>query len=157
MSGTPQVACPICGESNLLPSITFDGLPVLCNPVLCNILYADVGSVHNAETGRFRAYFCHDCGHFFNAAFDERRLLYTQAYDWSLEYSARFVSFEEELAHRLNATYNLDGKLVIDVGCGKGSFLKRLCSLSGARGIGFDKGFEPSLGGVSPRVRFVND
>src|ERR1700730_9980410 len=46
---------------------------------------------------------------------------------------------------------------IADIGCGKGSFLRRLCAMSGADGIGFDKSFEMTRGEAVPGVRFVND
>jgi 2-polyprenyl-3-methyl-5-hydroxy-6-metoxy-1,4-benzoquinol methylase len=61
------------------------------------------------------------------------------------------------LAERLNATCDLEGKTVIDIGCGKGSFLKRLCAVCSADGIGFDKSFEDTRGEAVSGVRFIND
>src|SRR6185437_4556805 len=143
--------CPVCGADDLLRAIVVDKLPVLCNEV-----YADFGLARSAATGRFHGCWCRDCGHFFNAAFDQRKVQYDQAYDSSLDFSPRFVAFEDELTRRLSATYDLGGKLIVDVGCGKGGFLIRLCAASDAKGIGFDKSFEPRPDEV-PGVRFVRD
>src|SRR6201996_4853352 len=143
--------CPVCNSGNLLSSVLIDRLPVLCNE-----LHADAASARRSETGRFDGCLCRDCGHFFNAAFDERKVRYTQSYDSSLDFSPRFVSFEDELARRLNASYDLAGKLIIDVGCGKGGFLRCVCSLSGARGVGFDKSFEQRSHNITG-VRFVKN
>jgi SAM-dependent methyltransferase len=143
--------CPVCDSGNLLSSVLIDRLPVLCNE-----LHADAASARRSETGRFDGCLCRDCGHFFNAAFDERKVRYTQCYDSSLDFSPRFVSFEDELARRLNASYDLAGKLIIDVGCGKGGFLRNVCSSSGARGVGFDKSFEQRSHNITG-VRFVKN
>jgi hypothetical protein len=82
---------------------------------------------------------------------------HTQSYDSSLEFSPRFAAFEEILAERLNATYGLEGKTFVDIGCGKGSFLRRLCAVSGADGICFDKSFEETRVETVPGLRYVND
>jgi hypothetical protein len=82
--------------------------------------------------------------------------VYTASYDSALDFSPRFAAFQDELTRRLNATYELSGKLVIDVGCGKGGFLAHLCSVSGARGIGFDKNLGQNPHDV-PDVHFVSD
>ncbi|RVE90172.1 methyltransferase domain-containing protein [Sinorhizobium meliloti] len=144
--------CPVCCGRELLPWVTFEAIPVLCNA-----LHSSAASARTAETGRFCGAFCRRCTHFFNAAFEEQRIGYTQSYENSLHFSPRFVAFVEALAGRLSNSYALAGKTVIDVGCGKGDFLKRLCALSGATGIGFDKSFEEDRGALVPQVRFVRD
>jgi SAM-dependent methyltransferase len=144
--------CPVCGRRDLLHSVTFEALPVLCNA-----LHSSATSARAVETGRFATAFCRSCTHIFNAAFEEDRIGYTQSYENSLHFSPRFVAFVEALAERLSNTYALSGKTVVDVGCGKGDFLKRLCAVSGAEGIGFDKSFEEDRGAAISGVRFVND
>jgi SAM-dependent methyltransferase len=144
--------CPVCSGRNLWRSVEFDALPILCND-----LHADMATAKRAETGRFVTTFCRDCEHLFNAAFDEKRISYAQSYENSLHYSPRFVEFSEALAARLNRRYALCGKSVVDIGCGKGDFLKRLCALSGAVGWGFDKSFEESRGDPTLDITFVND
>lgn len=144
--------CPVCGGRDLLPSVTFEALPVLCNA-----LHPSAASARAAKTGRFQASFCRNCTHLFNSAFEEERIGYTQSYENSLHFSPRFVAFIEDLTQRLNRTYALNGKTVVDVGCGKGDFLKRLCAWCGAEGIGFDKSFEEDRGARDSGVRFVND
>jgi SAM-dependent methyltransferase len=144
--------CPVCGRLDLLHSVTFEALPVLCNA-----LHPNAASARAAETGRIATAFCRRCTHFFNAAFEQDRIGYTQSYENSLHFSPRFVTFVEALAERLSSTYSLAGKMVVDIGCGKGDFLKRLCAASRARGIGFDKSFEEHRGEAIAGVRFVND
>lgn len=150
--GKTRVDCPVCSGRDLLSSVTFEALPALCS-----VLHSDAESSREVGAGRFSTTFCRSCGHVFNATFEEDRIGYTQSYDSSLEFSPRFAAFEEVLAERLNATYALDGKTIVDIGCGKGSFLKRLCAMSGANGIGFDKSFEETRGEAVLGVRFVND
>src|SRR3979411_3385824 len=111
--------CPVCNRGNLLSSVPIDRLPVLCNE-----LHADAASARRSEAARFDGCLCRDCGHFFNAAFVERKVRYTQSYDSSLDFSPRFVSFEDELARRLNASYDLAGKLIIYGGWGKSRLLR---------------------------------
>jgi SAM-dependent methyltransferase len=144
--------CPVCRRQSLVRSVSFEA-----QPVSCNSLHPDSRSAAAAQTGRFALTFCRDCDHFFNAAFEDDRIGYTPGYENSLHYSPRFVAFVEDLAHRLSATYALDGKLAVDVGCGKGDFLKRLCSISGAKGIGFDRSFEDNRGEEIACVEFIND
>ncbi|MCI0540694.1 MAG: class I SAM-dependent methyltransferase [Verrucomicrobiales bacterium] len=147
-----RVDCPVCGGRDLLSSVTLEALPVLCST-----LHVDAESSFGAEVGRFSTTFCRSCSHVFNATFEEDRVGYTQRYDSSLEFSPHFVAFEQALVQRLNGTYVLKGKTIIDIGCGKGGFLRRLCAMSGANGIGFDKSFEMTRCETIAGVRFVND
>ncbi|SDA38190.1 class I SAM-dependent methyltransferase [Mesorhizobium qingshengii] len=144
--------CPVCAQRDLLHSVSFEALPVSCNS-----LHADAGSAVAAQTGQFTLAFCRTCEHFFNAAFEDDRIGYTPDYENSLHFSPRFVTFVEDLADRLSVAYALDGKLAVDIGCGKGDFLKRLCSTSGARGIGFDRSYEDNRGEKIAGVEFIND
>lgn len=144
--------CLLCQGHSLLSSVAFEALPVLCNS-----LHLDAGSARSARTGRFATMYCRECTHVFNAAFDESQIDYTQNYETSLHFSRRFTVFADALAARLNKTYSLGGKTVVDIGCGKGDFLTQLCVVSGAKGIGFDKSFEKSRDKSVPGVRFVND
>jgi SAM-dependent methyltransferase len=144
--------CPVCRRNDLLHSVSFEAIPFSCNS-----LHPDADSAIAAPTGQFVLAFCRSCEHFFNAAFEDGRIGYTQNYENSLHFSPRFVAFVEDLAARLSTAYALDGKLVVDIGCGKGDFLKRLCSTSGARGIGFDRSFEDNRGDDVAGVEFIND
>lgn len=143
--------CPVCRRRRLLPSVTVDDLPVLCN-----MLAPDAESARAIPLGQLALAFCRDCAHLFNAAFEEHRVGYGEDYENSLHFSSRFEAFAAELASRLDVRYGLAGKTVAEIGCGKGDFLKRLCAMSGAMGIGFDKSFEHGRGADVPGVHFVN-
>jgi SAM-dependent methyltransferase len=152
MPAFKRIDCPVCGRRNLLHSIMFEALPVLCN-----VLHSDLASARAATTGRFAMTFCRSCTHVFNAMFEEDRIGYTQGYENSLHFSPRFEAFVGALAQRLSSTYSISGRTVVDIGCGKGDFLKRLCMINDAKGVGFDKSFDESRSEAVPGVRFVND
>ncbi len=149
--GAGTAGCPACGGADLLQSVAFDAVPVLCNSLL-----HDRESALSAARGRFVLSYCRECCHLFNSAFDSARIGYTQSYENSLHFSPRFAEFDLALARRLGSAYRLAGKLVVDVGCGKGDFLKRICLETGAEGIGFDKSFEKDRGERVANVEFVN-
>jgi SAM-dependent methyltransferase len=63
------------------------------------------------------------------------------------------------LALRLIEDYGLRGKRVLEIGCGKGEFLKLICELGNNEGIGFDPGFREdrlNLEGMD-RIRVIQD
>jgi len=84
---------------------------------------------------------------------------YTQDYENSLHFSPRFQGYAESLAARLIERYDLHGKDIIEIGCGKGDFLRLLCELGDNRGIGFDPSYvpEPTGQAIAERVTFIQD
>lgn len=99
---------------------------------------------------------CRACQLIFNASFDPKLMEYDQAYDNSLESSAVFVQYAEDLAERLIGRYELRNKTVMEIGCGKGAFIEMLCRLGPNRGFGFDKTFDDTTPRDS-RVTFVKE
>ena len=144
--------CPVCAKKTLLPIVSFDAVPLVCNE-----LYDDVDQARLAKTGPLELVFCRHCGHVFNASFDSSLITYSEGYDATQWYSGAFVSYVDELIQRLGHAYKFSGRTVVDIGCGKGELLKRLCAKTGAKGIGFDKSFTEYQGGSHADVTFIND
>jgi SAM-dependent methyltransferase len=111
-------------------------------PVFCNVLWDTRKGATGCDRGDIRLHWCRDCTFVFNAAFDAALMSYTQSYDNCLHFSARFRDYADSLARRLVDRYSLHDKRVVDVGCGKGDFLKLLCELGPNKGVGFDPSFE---------------
>jgi len=144
MTSSARFACPVCAGTAVL-----DVLFIPQVPVYCNVLWEDRKSAVSAASGDLALGFCTDCGHLFNAAFDPRLTEYTSAYDNSLHYSSRFNRYAEDLAAQLIRRHTLRGKRVVEIGCGKGDFLRLLCADGSNRGFGFDRSFEPERLGTS--------
>jgi SAM-dependent methyltransferase len=91
--------------------------------------------------------------------FDPALMDYTQQYENSLHFSPRFQSYVEDLADQLIARYHLQGKTIIDIGCGKGEFLTLICERANARGFGFDRSYMPenNKSANKERVTFIQD
>lgn len=143
--------CPVCGGSNVMPVLSFSA------PRLCNLLFVRKDDATAAASGDVSISYCRDCTHVFNSTFENSSVSYTTGYDSSLEHSQRFAEFADVLARRLEAAYSLAGKTVVEIGCGKGDFLNRLCAISGANGIGFDTTYEDAAGASSSSTTFVRD
>ena len=82
---------------------------------------------------------------------------YTQQYENSLHFSAVFQGYARELADRLIEDYDLHGNNIIEIGCGKGEFLKLLCEIGGNRGVGFDPSYENVDNTESKKITFIKD
>lgn len=109
--------------------------------------------------GNIQLAFCPSCGHIFNTKFEPDQLEYSQEYENSLHFSPFFQDYAKNLASRLIRDYNLIDKEAIDIGCGKGDFLKILCEQGIGRGIGFDPGSpEEDVSNDSYlRIAFIQD
>lgn len=111
-----------------------------------------------APTGRMDLCFCRNCGHYFNQSFDPELMYYSEGYETSLYASAVFREYADALVDRLVQTYDLRSKTVLEIGCGRGEFLRHLCAAGDNSGIGFDtstpiEGEDPD----APGVRYVRD
>lgn len=93
--------------------------------------------------GRIDLHHCADCDFVFNAAFDPTLLEYSERYEETQGFSPTFRAFHRQLAQQLIDRWDLRGKRVLEIGCGKGEFLALLCELSGSTGVGFDPAFVP--------------
>jgi len=147
--------CPVCQKSN--GEIFLEMAEV---PVHCNLLWSAKADAVDAQRGSIQLTFCPDCGFIFNAAFAPELMKYSQAYENSLHFSPRFQNYAESLAKDLINRYKLKGKQIIDIGCGKGDFLKLLCKFGDNTGVGFDPSYEPdrnNMGKEEKKVTFVQD
>lgn len=143
--------CPVCASSDLAPVIE-----LLDVPIHCNLLWDTREDALAARRGDVRLCFCQVCGHLFNVAFDPALTAYSQQYENSLHFSPHFQEYANALAASLVARYDLHGKTIVDIGCGRGDFLALLCGIGGNRGFGFD----PACPDTSPdpeRIAFVRD
>ncbi len=131
--------CAICGSGRTIAVLELAQIPVFCN-----VQYQNRDDAKSAARGDLSLQFCTHCHHLFNATFDARLLAYAPAYENALDFSPRFRQFALELADQLIATHGLKGKQVIDIGCGKGDFLRLLCERGGNTGTGFDPSYVPS-------------
>jgi SAM-dependent methyltransferase len=103
--------------------------------------------------------FCPSCGFISNVLFDPSVHEYSTSYEETQGFSPTFNAFARQLAQRWVEEYELRGKTVLEIGCGKGEFLALLVELGVGKGIGIDPAFVPErlrtrAGG---RLEFVQD
>jgi hypothetical protein len=108
-------------------------------------------------TGDIVLTICNECGFIFNAAWDSERTVYSDQYEETQGFSPTFNAFNRAIAEELVSTYDIRGKTVLEIGCGKGEFLSLICKLGGNRGIGYDPSFVPARQQSEQDVRFVRE
>ncbi len=138
--------------------------------MFCTLNNVPVHSVINLPTqenalnfpkGDIHLGFCNDCGFISNMVFSEKMLEYSSNCEESQGFSPTFNTFAQRIAQDLIDRYDLHGKMILEIGCGKGDFLTLLCELGGNQGLGFDpaydSGRERKLGSAINQVTFVKD
>ncbi|MBW7956447.1 MAG: methyltransferase domain-containing protein [Deltaproteobacteria bacterium] len=145
--------CPVCRSECVSVFAEMAGMPVHCN-----ILWHTRESALKARRGDIKLGFCSGCGHIFNTGFDPEAVKYSQEYENSLHFSPFFQDYARSLAVKLIEKFNLYGKDIIEIGCGKGDFLVLLSELGGNRGVGFDASYvHERLEHRDNKVVFIQD
>jgi SAM-dependent methyltransferase len=149
-----KTKCPVCGSSSLTEILSMPSMPVFCN-----VLWDSREEAESCDRGDILLGYCRECTFVFNTVFDPALVRYSQRYDNCLHFSGRFRDYADSLADRLVARHDLHDKLVVDVGCGKGDFLKLLCEKGPNRGVGYDPSFEAreDIAVLGDVVKIVND
>lgn len=102
---------------------------------------------------------CPSCGFISNTAFDPSLIEYSSRYEETQGFSPTFNKFHDALARRMVDRYDLHGKHVLEIGCGKGEFLNMVCKMGNNRGTGFDPGYMDDRKESEPveNVEFIKD
>jgi SAM-dependent methyltransferase len=103
--------------------------------------------------------FCGNCGFIFNRIFDEEVMGYSTNFEESQHFSDTFNAFAKNIARETAEKCAVSGKHVLEIGCGKGEFLRELCAVGGATGLGVDPGYRIDKGrsDQDEKVQFVTD
>lgn len=131
-------ACPACGSNSLELFFGEDSVPQ--NSCL---LMDDSESAANFPRGKLGIAFCDSCGFVTNTAFIAGSAEYSQRYEETQGFSAKFMAFAKELAEQWVEDYDLKDKTVLEIGCGKGEFLIEMVKAGAGHCIGIDPGVHP--------------
>jgi 2-polyprenyl-3-methyl-5-hydroxy-6-metoxy-1,4-benzoquinol methylase len=142
--------CIVCHSDEIIELLHIENIPVFCN-----VLHDSQEKALSASLGNINLCFCKYCGHIYNSDFNSGLMEYDQEYENSLHFSKVFQTYAEELSSYLIEKYNINNKKVIDIGCGKGDFLKIICNSGNNKGFGFDKSYVPKH---NPKdITFIQD
>jgi hypothetical protein len=146
--------CPSCFSINLECFYKIEEFPV--HSVL-NI-YSKKEAI-NFPRGKITLQFCKNCGFIFNSDFDETLLSYSSDCEESQDYSPTFKEFLVKSTTELVEKYNVYQKDIIEIGCGKGDFLRLICQMGQNRGVGFDPAYTKGRGNHAEdqRITFIKD
>jgi SAM-dependent methyltransferase len=145
-----EPVCPVCAAD----AEEFLRRPRV--PVHQHLLLADAAAARRAARGTLALRVCRGCGFVFNAAFDPALLDYGPDYDNTQTASPAFGRHVSGLVRDLVEVHGVCGCRVVEVGCGKGGFLRELVAYPGADnvGLGFDPSYLGSESDLGGRLRF---
>ncbi len=129
--------CPGCGQDGARTFFIAENVPVFCN-----VLWDSREDALNTDRATIKLAHCSHCDLVFNAAFDPGKMAYSAQYENSLDGSPRFREYRGQLADRLVADFKLKEKRIVEIGCGRGDFLRLLADLGGNECVGYDPSFD---------------
>ncbi len=134
---TKKQYCPLC-DSRVVTSF----LKRARMPVHQNLVMDNQEAAIDIERGELDIAFCAECGFVFNRAFDPDKLSYNANYENTQTCSPSFSGYVDALVEHLIRDRNIQNCRIVEVGCGKGEFLRKLVTGDGARNSGY--GFDPA-------------
>ena len=131
-----DVDCANCGSSGLTSFYRVESIPAHSVLLMQSREEALNFPKRDLELG-----FCRSCGFIGNIVFDPEVHRYSTQYEETQGFSPTFSRFAEGLAQSLVDEYSLQGRSVLEIGCGKGEFLVQMCEAGAGRGIGIDPAY----------------
>jgi SAM-dependent methyltransferase len=152
MRRTVDIACPACGHPTL--DVFFEERGIPTNSCL---LLDTLDEARAFPTGDMDLGFCPGCGFLSNTAFRDAE--YSSRYEETQGFSRLFVEWGRSLAQRWVDKYDLRGRSVLEIGCGKGEFLTWMVEAGAGQGIGIDPGVHPERidSDVADRLTWIAD
>lgn len=146
--------CPACGTPGLASFHQAESIPT--NSCL---LLEDPDEARSFPVGDLELGFCAACGFITNMAFDPALAEYSERYEETQAFSSTFVDFGRNLAKTWVERYDLHGKHVLEIGCGKGEFLTWMVEAGVDSGVGIDPGVHPERleADTADRIEWIAD
>lgn len=147
----PIPACPCCGSQQIEPFFRIADAPIFSLVTVKSRAQALAVPRKDIELG-----FCHGCGFVFNRLYDTSIDYFTLGYEDQQGFSKTFMAYLSRISEDLIRRYELKGKTLLEIGCGKGDFINLLTGLAQGKGIGVDPAYEEGRQN-NPDLRFFRE
>lgn len=137
MINTLQFVCPGCGSPKLSDAVVIPDQPVILNYRFDSPKASAEVPLRNVELRQ-----CWDCGLVFNAAFEDGIVPYDTAYENRQSHSDAFAKHTRQVAKMIGAMMESECPRILELGCGKGQFLRQLVGFCQGQGVGYDTSYE---------------
>jgi SAM-dependent methyltransferase len=143
--------CPVCESDLVVTFLRREGVPVHQNLVM-----EDRISALEITRGDLNFTVCEECGFVFNQSFQFSKLSYGEHYDNTQTCSPSFRQYLSNLVECLVFEKNVQNSQIVEVGCGKGLFLRKLVETegSGNKGYGLDPSYVGPASDLEGRLKF---
>ena len=131
-------SCPACNNQGLEPVYSVHNVPVNS----C-IMLDSLAEAMNYPVANIDLVLCNQCQLIFNKSFDKEYIEYSSRYEDQQCFSETFNEFLRQQVAELIDDYEIRQKNILEIGCGKGDFLRLLCDMGGNNGIGVDPAVIP--------------
>jgi len=112
-------------------------------PILNNVVYHTHQEGKDAQTGDVQLQACSNCGFFYNSSFNPKFIQYDSRYNSSRVYSSIFNQYLDQIVEHIS-TFTSKNENILELGCGDGEFLKKLCQKCSVQGFGYDISIDDS-------------
>lgn len=155
-SDTPSTAlrrsCPSCASGEIRVFYVIPGVPAHSVRLMRSREEALAYPRGDISLG-----FCEGCGFIHNTAYDGALSDYSPLCEERQECSNTFNSFAHSLAKGIIDRYGIRNKRIIEIGCGKGEFLKLLCEMGSNSAVGFDPAYVKTDSSSSADIEFISE
>jgi SAM-dependent methyltransferase len=141
--------CPVCQSNSISPFLKREKVPVHQNLVI-----KDQRSALEIRRSDLNLFICGECSFVFNESFEPSELRYGEQYDNSQSFSRAFEYFLSHIARYLITKKNVKNCMVVEVGCGKGTFLRKLVEMGRNIGWGFDPSYVGPTADLNGSLKF---
>lgn len=131
-----KAACPIC-SSEKNREVYYDNNA----PLFQNKTYLSKEEAIAIDKGSIHLYFCEDCGFVWNLTFEPFRLNYNSDYQNEQSYSSIFLNHLMKVRAKIMSKTS-PGSNIVEIGCGKGTFLELLNKTGKYDICGYDPAYE---------------
>jgi len=131
--------CPGCGSGKLS-----EPLLIPDQPVILNYRFMSTEESAGVPLRTIAVAECERCGLVFNAALEEGIVPYDHRYENRQSHSEAFAKHTAQVAKMIGAVIDRDTPHLLEVGCGKGEFLRKMVDYCSGSGEGWDTSYEGS-------------
>jgi len=113
--------CTGCGSADLSNPVVIEN-----QPVILNYRFDSPAAAASVPLRPIELRECAACGLVFNAAFEKGLVPYDAAYENRQSHSAAFAAHTAKVAKMIGAMMESERPRILEVGCGKGQFLRQV-------------------------------
>lgn len=128
--------CPSCGGEHIEKFFQIKNAPIFSTAI-----FKSKDAALEVPRKDIELNFCNNCGFIFNRLFNVTNDYFKRNYEDQQGFSETFMRFLTGISQKLVKKYNLKGKTIVEIGCGKGDFLNLLVGLNMGKGFGIDPAY----------------